>query len=385
MSEYIVTDQKTDKKYKLTGDSPPTQEELAEMFPVSEPGEDGSVAEEFPFSTSFFKQIADNAIGFFPGLLEMQKKMSGVGAPRTGEPIGSNEFQAAIQSFPGLFGREHISDRFGSELEGIEANQAAVEEAHPVKTGLGEVAGDIASLGLVRAPLTNPITRFENLIMTKGLGKWLSSPHNLTQALGSKMVQSTKMRGFLKRSFRVGEAGAEGAFLDLMAGDSPGMTGVYAAGVQSVTGLGSSIHEGLTSGTKTAKGLKFASTAAITFAAWQAWKNLVPGGDDGEGLSATIDQSESIDFALDKTMLIYAFGIASTLAGGGRMRSGEKGTFTGASPRVLDIVNSVPRTAITSMFQRMIDAKPEERASLLEQLQQAQTNPELAEELFGGN
>jgi len=349
---------------------------------VAEPN---TVSEELPFSTSFIRSTVDSALGFPQGLFEMQKKMSGLGEPREGEPFGANELQAIFQSVPGLFGKQLIGDRFQDELAGIEENVASVEEEHPFLTGAGDIAGDITALGFGRAGLTNPITKFENLIMTKGLGKWFSNPHNITSAGLHKIVESTKMRSFIKSLFRIGEAGAEGAILDLMKGDSPGMTAVYAAGAQSVTGIGAGIHKGLTSGKLTQKGTKFAATAAITFAAWQAWKNLVPGGDDGTGLSATIDQSESIDFALDKTMMIYAFGIASTLAGGGRMRSGEKGTFTGASPRVLDVVNSIPRTAITSMFQRMIDAKPEEQAGLLEQLQQAIEDPEMAEKLFSGN
>jgi hypothetical protein len=50
----------------------------------------------------------------------------------------------------------------------------------------------------------------------------------------------------------------------------------------------------------------------------------------------------------------------------------------------MDAMNSIPRLAIISMMERLADTPPEEIPQILQQLEQAATDPQKAEELFGG-
>ena len=347
--------------------------------------------EERPCVNALAGTIGDNLLGMFqrPPTGPELAQTAGFDVPQdelpVRDPVDTGDVQAFVRSIPGLFGKQLIGERFDDERAAIAAQDTGLAEKHPIWTQLGEVAGDIASLGLIRAPLTPTLVKIEKFIKQGGFGKFFLNPKNLTQLWSRRVIESTKLRAMFKGAFRVGEAGGEAAMLDIMKGDSPGETAGYAMAFQAGTGLGAEAWKGLTSGDLKAKGTKFAVTAAVTAMAFQAWKNLVPGGDDGSGLSATIEQSESMDFAIDKTLLWYGLGAASVAVGGGRARGASDDlSAVAVSPRFMDFMNSIPRVAIISMFEDMANSDPETQAVKLQQLEQAATDPALAAQLFGG-
>ena len=123
-----------------------------------------------------------------------------------------------------------------------------------------------------------------------------------------------------------------------------------------------------------------------TFFTWQALQQVAPGGAGTADSGLDAEQvAESFMFALDKTLILYGVGLAAGIAGGGRLRTSSSGSqLAVARPIAMDFVNSMPRAAIISMLERLNDADPEERQVMLQQLEQAQSDPALAEELFGG-
>jgi hypothetical protein len=83
--------------------------------------------------------------------------------------------------------------------------------------------------------------------------------------------------------------------------------------------------------------------------------------------------------------LLYAAGIAAGAAGAGRLRtSSSSRKFVADWPKTMDAMNSIPRLSIISMMERLADTPPEEVPQILQQLEQAATDPQKAEELFGG-
>jgi len=291
-------------------------------------------------------------------------------------------------------GGETFSESFSEERAAFDADQTARREQHPVKTMLGEVAADVTALGMLRQPGVGTINRIETFIMNKGmnsemifgnLANLLKARTGAAELANIKIVQSKGLRSLIRGTGRAVETGVDAAILDILNGDSPSETAAYAFGTQLGLSAGTEGLKRMLSGGPGSIGKKLAVAAGLTAFIWQAAQQTTPGGGEG-GKDAGLDVEqlgESVKFGIDKTLLAAGIGVAAAVAGGGRLRtSSSSSEFARTMPRAADFVATLPRGAMVSMIERLVDAPPEERQVLLQQLEQAQTDPMLAEELF---
>jgi len=291
-------------------------------------------------------------------------------------------------------GGETFSESFSGERAAFDAEQAARREQHPVATTLGEVAADVTALGLLRQPGVGTINRIETFIMSKGmnpeivfgnLANLLKARTGAAELANIKIVQSKGLRTLIRGTGRAVETGVDAAILDILNGDNPSETAGYAFGTQLGLSAGTEGLKRMLSGGPGSVAKKLAVAAGLTGFIWQAAQQTTPGGGEG-GRDAGLDVEqlgESLKFGIDKTLLAAGIGVAAAVAGGGRLRtSSSSSEFARTMPRAADFVATLPRGAMLSMIERLVDAPPDERQALLEQLQQAETDPELAERLF---
>lgn len=327
------------------------------------------------------KGLLDTILGAPQNLFRAQQKMSGLDDRSTGDTFNTESLAAGVRSIPGLFDNppveiQAIRERFGKEREQFQADIAGLREANPKSAAVGEFFGDIAPLVLLRLPATKGITKLENALQRVKSLKNL--PEGAKRWVLRNTVESKKIRSLLRGLFRSGETGVEAAMLDIMQGENPTETAPYAMGLQLAGSAGVEMI-------KTRPG-KFMAIAGATFFAWQALQQTIPGESGSAALGRDAEEvAESFKFAIDKTLLLYAAGIVAGAAGLGRLRtSSSPRKFVADWPKTMDAMNSIPRLAVISMLERLVDTPPEAVPQILEQLEQASTDPALAEQLFGG-
>jgi hypothetical protein len=119
----------------------------------------------------------------------------------------------------------NLVDRYKAEM----ARGSQMQEEHPIASGAGEVAGDMATLMTGRMPFRASIANAEKLIQgintAKGLnpGMW---------RIVNEAVSSHTAKSIYQGLFRAGETGLEGASLALLKQGDPVTVGAFSAGGQ---------------------------------------------------------------------------------------------------------------------------------------------------------
>lgn len=281
----------------------------------------------------------------------------------------SNEAGAFIRSIPGLFGSQPIGERFDQELAGFEETDAAIREAQPVGSAVGDVAGDVATLLALRAPLSKPIRAFEGKLKlpdfsfgAKGLPKLEPKVSNLL----TDVAKSGPVRALARGAGRTFEAGVEGAVLAMIKDGDPLETAAYTASGQAVASGLLSINKGLLSGGLFKAGGKISLAALSTAGIIQLAKDVTPGGED--------TFLRSLETGYEKIALAMLFGGIAAAAGGGRLRG--EGSFATNMPKLADAFATVPRAATISIVQSYLKATAEERQLIEAELNKIVENPE---------
>ena len=82
----------------------------------------------------------------------------------------------------------------------------------------------------------------------------------------------------------------------------------------------------------------------------QALQQVTPGDPGAEDSGLDVEElGESFKFAIDKTLLLYAAGLAAATVGGRLRTSTSTRKFVQDLPRTMDIAASLPRNMLTVM------------------------------------
>lgn len=280
---------------------------------------------------------------------------------------------AGIRSAPALLpGGETPGEAYARNREAIDAENAAMREAHPVASMAGDIAGGAATIALGRTgAIKSPVAwaswgdglrrRAETGAQTAaaaierappGVLKWADDVWN------SKPVQALR-RG----AGRAGETGFEGAALAAMNSDDPLEMAAWGAGAQATGSMLRTGAHGLLSGGLGAAGMKVAAAAVAAGSITQLLKEALPG--ERERIL------ESLETGYEKIGLAIVGGIVSTAAGFGRVG----GSLEKNLPVVADAITSLPRNSVLTMIRDLTSDDPRAPAAnaLIERLQ---ANPE---------
>ena len=262
---------------------------------------------------------------------------------------------AGIRSLPALFpGGEKFSERKERELLDINTESERLATKFPKATGIGDVAGDVATIFTGRMPLVGKIQKLEKGL--EGAARKLITQPKVPglKAAAVEALNSNKVRTLAKGLGRSLEAGLEAASLDLIKGGDGLEVGTYVAAGQAA---GSLSLQAVTKPT----GRKLAASAIAFGAMIQLLKNTVPGEQSGV--------ISSIEFGFEKVQLALVLGTLSGLAGAGRVRGKN-------FPILTDAMTTIPRASLISFLQDYVSGTPEAQATVDQVLEKLSTDPE---------
>lgn len=239
-------------------------------------------------------------------------------------------------------------------------SEGMVQE-HPIATTAGNIAGDVATLGGLRAPISAERAlsqvAHKRTLLTKEAQQaaakesLVANPAADLTALGFEFAPSLSSaikslpktsKGFatlLNRTGRSAEAGLEGAVLSILNDGDPLETAAFAAGGQAAGSVALGMLTGLFSGNFAQVGTNLAIGAVSVGATLQLLKSVTPGGQDFS--------LESIESGFNKVALGIAAGALAGVAGAGRVTSKFP---VSAFPKLADALTSIPRAATISVL-----------------------------------
>lgn len=293
-----------------------------------------------------------------------QKIMSNT-PPEIGDrvlPFGSEHVMAAGQRLGESAAAVRNMDFSQFQPSAVE-NQRRISEStaeqFPTASALGQVAADVATIGLMRAPIAglrsmahlsaaeraNAIRAAASAAKDSGTLTGWRYAENIPEAVKALTVNSAGFGNLMNLAGRAAETGIEGAILGALHDGDPLQMGMFSAGAQAgssllLGGLGGLVGRGL--GTT---GLNIAAAAAGVGAIWQTMKSAVPGGKDFI--------LESLESGFNKVALAAAAGMIAGAAGLGRLP-------VKSLPAVSDYFTSIPRAAMLSVIEDMANEPPVE-------------------------
>ena len=262
---------------------------------------------------------------------------------------------AGLRSLPALFpGGEKFGERKERELLDINTESERLAAKFPKATGIGDVAGDVATIFTGRMPLVGKIQKLEKGL--EGAARKLITQPKVPglKAAAVEALNSNKVRTLAKGLGRSLEAGLEAASLDLIKGGDNLEVGVYVAAGQAA---GSLSLQAITKPT----GRKLAASAIAFGAMIQLLKNTIPGEQSGV--------ISSIEFGFEKVQLALVLGTLSGLAGAGRVRGKN-------FPILTDAMTVLPRASMISFLQNYVSTSPENQATVNQVIEKLSTDPE---------
>lgn len=149
------------------------------------------------------------------------------------------------------------------------AESAQLAEDHPLASGAGGVAGDIATLATGRLPFLGQINKAEKTLAALGP---VGRNQTLTRDISS-LFSSAPMKTLYRGLGRTAETGLEGATLSILKGGDPLEAGGYSAGAQAVGSMSQQA-------TKAFFKHPFIVSALGAAALFQVGKELTPGGEN---------------------------------------------------------------------------------------------------------
>jgi hypothetical protein len=235
-------------------------------------------------------------------------------------------------------------------MEAAQLRSEAMEGQQPMASTAGAVAGDIASMGILRSPVAaargmvqwNAAKRAEQLAeQGQKLSPFAPSIEAMLKKMGSK---NESMEWLANRAGRTTEAGIEGAVLGIMNSSDPVELASYAAGTQAAGSAALGILGGLTSGGPMKAGGKMALAAASAAGLIQVFKSATPGGDDWI--------LPTIEGGFNKVAATVGIGMLSGLVGSGRLTSPK------LTASVADQITAAQRSGLYSVLS---DAREDRR------------------------
>ena len=285
------------------------------------------------FGRAALNRYLSNLLGI-PGLALQGAKKIGL-APESARMPTPEEIRAGVGAFrtPGPITRLGMPAAppqpvdFGEALAGEMAQTRQAEAEAPTATAAGGVAGDVLTLLTARAPvkalLRGARAKLPGIPMTAEPG--------IRRAV-QDVFALPKVQRLGRGLARAGETGLEGAVLAALDDGDPWKTAGIAAGGQAI---GSAV---LTAIPKTKLGLAVDMAAGVI--AWQAFKELIPGGKD-RILESTEHEVRKLTF----------FGVLGAGAAAlGARRASPEGILAKNLPRFAEAVTAIPRGAILSML-----------------------------------
>ncbi len=280
-----------------------------------------------------FSEAFEEEKGKFPASLIRK-----IPAPTVGD-IG-----AGIRSIPALLpGGETPGERFSDELASGKEELAAMQQQFPTATALGDVTGDVATIVGGRLPFARRVNKFEDFLTKARLPK-ITDPSIRREVI--KALESKAFRSILKGTGRSVETGLEAMSLDILKGDDPLETAFWAAGSQAGGSLSLQTLKG-------AKNHPIIAGAIVFGAAYQIGKELVPGGND--------NLIESMTTGFEKMAGAIVLGTLAGVAGTGRVRGRA---ISESMPRLTDAITSIPRAAMISFLEDLVDAPPQTKQEI---------------------
>lgn len=222
-------------------------------------------------------------------------------------------------------------------------------QQQPMATQIGTIAGDVATLGLLRSPVARTRSLQEmGAIETRAaldaahkaaidagkLPGFRAAP-TFSDAIKSATSGSSGFASLANRAGRAAETGIEGAVLGILTEGDPLEMAAYSAGSQAAGSLALGALGGLFSGGPMKAGTKLALSAVAVTGLLQTAKSVAPGGQDY--ILPTIQQ------AFNKVALGVAAGALAGVAGFGRMP-------VKSLPAISDALSSIPRAATLSVL-----------------------------------
>ena len=268
------------------------------------------------------------------------------GAQVLGEMAGR-----AVQTFPGNNNSAPLAPI--SSLDQARANQQQITDTGRQEHGghafAGDIAGDVAALTMLRAPVAKQRALGEmasktatDAAKTATSGYTLGTAPTVMQGLESAFSKSTRLRTLANRAGRSAEAGFEGAAISLLNEGDPLETAAYSAGSQAMGSMLLGGTHSLFKGDLVSAAMNLGASAFAIGSVLQLAKSGTPGGEN-----FILD---SIESGYDKVLLGIALGGLSAVGGMGRVTSGFSTT---ALPRVADAISSVPRAGVISVIQEI--------------------------------
>jgi hypothetical protein len=211
-------------------------------------------------------------------------------------------------------------------------------QQQPTASALGSVAGDVATLATLRAPVAkirglgaaNAAERQALLRAEIEAAKQSGIITNPMMAdtvpamLQRMTVQSRGFGNLMEKTGRIAETGIEGAVLGILTDKDPLETAAYSAGTQAA----GNVVLGIMPGGSLAK-VGLAAVAATTL--FQVANSVLPGGQDRI--------LPAVEAGFNKVALALAAGVLTGAAGMGRVSSK-------ALPQIADYMTALPRAAV---------------------------------------
>lgn len=349
----------------------------------------GAVAEQ-PFTEEglpglFGKKFRDR----FNEKLDIQrgnaatKALNAVGEviPETGQIMAGTQTGRSFLN-EALGKRSHLTggpaDRFNQAELLQSIRDEALRQVKPLSTGAGDIAGDVATLATLRAPiaklqgrraLEEPVAEAKDFLIRRekaleraGMkaSEFNSLPIEVQQRFNG--IVTDKIIPFLKfdkeslikavpRGLRkVRESALEAATLALLNEGDPVQMAGFAAGAQGAGSLALTLTDKILLGKKGERASRLLLAFGSGFLIHEMLKSAGPG-----------DQSffESKDFAVQTLVAAYSLGTMAALTGAGRVRGVDMQKF----PVFMDTLTQAGRTISRETFVELLDGKRSDSAS----------------------
>jgi hypothetical protein len=263
---------------------------------------------------------------------------------------------AAVRSAPSLMpGGETPQDAYARNRGAIAEEEAQRREAHPVASGAGDIAGDVATLIAGRAPFAKLVRKAEERLLPKAADMSFGSMNTIEPGIRRTIDRALKAelpRRLARGAGRSVETGLEAAILETVKGENPDPleAAAFAAGGQVTGSLFLEGGRGLLSGGPMKAGAKVALAAGSIAGMWQLVKSAAPGGRDRI--------LESIEHGYDSVAFSVMLGAAASVAGAPRYRDTK---LAEELPRIIDGLASTPRGVTLSLLTDFANADQSEQ------------------------
>lgn len=259
-------------------------------------------------------------------------------------PSGDQAVAAGLSLTGGVPTPGGIADRYRAEM----ARGQQMREEHPIASGAGDVAGDVATMMLGKMPFQAAIANGEKVIAGMNTAKNLNPG---MWRLINEAVSSAPMKSLYRGLYRAGEAGLEGMSMAVLKGGDPLSVGAFSAGGQMAGSAMLSLNNKLWGSGLGSFGARVASVALAGMAVTKLAYEYTPLGQGN-----IFDVLQAADSSFNHISHALALGVGAGLLGAGRMRT--SGVYEDI-PKLIEGLTVVPRSAVMSVATDVIKSLKE--------------------------